>query len=124
MEKPQFISVLHRKLKPGETYDNFYQAWLPSNLNGKDPTKESVEYFHGPVHVINAVNANDPDDIISIALIWETQEEIENDIERTKTTEEERHVRISKVSDKSEQTKFYHVMDLNFLGTKPYEDKD
>lgn len=114
---PKFISVLHRKLKPHCTYKDFYQAWLPPGLNGKDPTKEAVQYFKGPVQVINAVNVADPTDIISIGLIWATQEEIETDIQRTQSTEAQRGKNISKVTDKSQETKFYCVKDVNLLGT-------
>ncbi len=117
MKTPQFVPVLYRKLKPGCTYDDFYQAWLPPGLNGKDPTKEAVEYFNGPVQVINAVNAADPTDIISIGLVWATAEEAEKEIERLKATETERSKRVSRVADKSQDPKFYIVKDVNLLGT-------
>lgn len=117
MKKPQFISVLHRKLKTHCTYEDFRQAWLPDPLNEKDPTKEAVEYFKGPVQVINAINASDPTDIISIGLIWGTLEEIEEDINRTKDSEEKRRLRIANVADKSQDTKFYVIKDVNLLGT-------
>src|SRR5579872_4887757 len=112
MKSPQFIGVLHRKLKPNCTYEDFYQAWLPPGLNGKDPTKEAVSYFKGPVQVINAVNGADPSDVISIGLVWAKQEEVLEEIERTKDTEEQRHEKIIKVADESQETKFYYVKDI------------
>lgn len=117
MNTPQFLPVLYRKLKPGQTYHDFYQAWLPPVLNGKDPTKEPVEYFKVPVQVINAVNAADPTDIISIGLIWATNEEAQTEIERTKLTEEERSEKISKMADTTQSSKFYIIKDVNLLGT-------
>ena len=117
MKIPQFVPVLHRKLKPGCTYEDFYQAWLPPGLNGKDPTKEAVGYFNGPVQVINAVNATDSTDIISIGLVWVTAEEAGKEIQRTKNTEAERSEKVSKVADKSQDAKFYIVKDVNLLGT-------
>ena len=124
MKKPQFISVLHRKLKPGDTYEDFYQAWLPPSLKGKDATQEAVGYFKVPVQVINAVNTNDSTDIISIGLIWATTEEIADDIERSKSTETLRSKKISKVADKSQETKFYQIKDVNLLGTPLPDDRE
>lgn len=118
MKNPKFVSVLHRKLKPDCSYEDFYQAWLPPGLDGNDPTKKAVEYFKGPVQVINAVNAMDETDVISIGLVWATKEEIENDVARTKQTEAIRAEKISKVADKSQETKFYIIKDINFLGTQ------
>jgi hypothetical protein len=117
MKMPQFVPVLHRKLKSGCTYEDFYQAWLPLGLNGKDPRKEAVGYFNCPVQVINAVNAADPTEIISIGLIWSTAEEAEKEIERTQDTEAERSEKVSKIVDKSQDAKFYIVKDVNLLGT-------
>lgn len=123
MSNPKFVSILHRKLKPNCDYNDFYQAWLPPGLNKKDPTKEAVEYFKAPVQVINAVNVADLTDIISIGLVWATQEEIEADIERTKMIEAQRHEQICKIADKSQETKFYLVKDVNLLGTSFCEKK-
>jgi hypothetical protein len=116
MKAPQFVAVLHRKLKPDCAYEDFYQAWLPPGLNGKDPIQEAVGYFKSPIQVINAVNAMDPTDIISIGLVWATQAEVESDIQRTKNTEAERGEKISKVADKGQDPKFYIIKDVNLLG--------
>lgn len=117
MKVPKFVAVLHRKLKPGKVYEDFYQAWLPPGLEGKDPTEEAVEYYKGPVEVINAVNTKDPTDIISIGIIWSNYVEVEEDIERVKDSEQMRGEKISKVADSSQENKFYEVMDNNLLGT-------
>lgn len=117
MKNPNFISVLQRKLKANYIYEDFYQAWLPPILNDKDPTKEAVGYFKEPVQVINAVNANDPTDVISIGIVWGSTEQIQGDIERTQETEAQRREKISQVADKSQETKFYYVKDINLLGT-------
>jgi hypothetical protein len=86
MSAPQFIAVLHRKLKPHCTYEDFYQAWLPPGLNGKDPTKEAVEYFKGTVQVINAVNSEDPTEIISIGILWGNPAEVGEEGKRARST--------------------------------------
>ena len=116
MNTPQFIAVLQRKLKPNCTYEDFYQAWLPPGLDGRDPTKEAVEYFQGPVQVINAVNTEDPTDIISIGIVWANSTEIKEESERVKKTEKMRGEKITKVADKIEPNKLYAVKDVNLLG--------
>jgi len=118
MNKPQFIAVLHRKLKPNCTYKDFYEAWLPPGLHGKDPKKEAVNYFAGPVQVINAVNINDATDIISIGIIWASSAEIDEDVQRTAPTEAIRGEKILKVADQGKENKFYVVKDVNLLGTR------
>lgn len=117
MKVPTFMSVISRKLKENCTYDDFYQAWLPLDLNGKNPKQEAVGYYHGPVQIINAVNANDPNDILTVCLIWGSQEEIMKDVERTKATDDQRHKSQIRVVDKGQDTKFYCVKDVNLLGT-------
>ncbi len=117
MNAPQFIGILHRKLKPQCTYEDFYQAWLPPSLNGKDPKKEAVEYFKAPVQVINAVNTEDPTDIISIGIVWANPSEVENESKRVENTEKIRGENISRVADKSQSNKLYVVKDVNLLGT-------
>lgn len=116
MNKPQFISVLHRRLKDEYSYRDFYQAWLPPNVVDKDPTQEAVEYFKLPMQVINAVSSKDPTNIISICLIWGTEKELEDEILRTKSTDAERSERISQVANKNQETEFYIIKDINFLG--------
>lgn len=117
MKVPQFVAVLHRKLKADKSYDDFYEAWLPPGLKGKDPRKEAVGYFPGPMQVINAVNSEDPTDIISIGLIWGTGEQMQAALERNKSAEASRSIEVSKVADKSQPNKIYIVQDVNQLGT-------
>ena len=117
MNNPQFISILNRKLKPAFTYSDFYQAWLPSVSNSKNPQKKALGYYKMPVKVINAVNVNDPTDIISIGIIWGTNEIINQDIQRTKESDSLRGDQISLVADKGQEPKFYMVKDVNLLGT-------
>lgn len=116
MKNPNFVSVLYRKLKPNHTYEDFYRAWLPPGLAGKNPQKEPVSYFDSPVQVINAVNVNDPTDIISIGIVWGTPEEIEANMKKTENTEAQRREKVSQVADKGQETKFYYVKDVNLLG--------
>jgi uncharacterized protein YciI len=112
---PKSLAVLHRKFKDGKTYDDFRQAWLPPVDNPLD--KESLaNYFHLPVKVISAVNAFDPTDIISIALIWADSETIQAESHRAAATEAIRRERVAEVSDKTLDPKMYTIMDIDVLG--------
>ena len=71
--KPAVISVLFRKLKPGKTFKDFHQAWLPAP-NFCDPVNKAgtgfMQAFPVPTRVINAQEMEDPSLIVSVGLTW------------------------------------------------------
>lgn len=75
---PNVAVVLTRSLKDGVTFEEFYAAWKPP-ITGR-PIKDKMHvysYYDKPVGVINAQNKQNPKEIISIALIQGTEEDVE-----------------------------------------------
>ena len=110
---PPVIAVLHRKLKPGSTFDDFYKAWLPTLEEGQD--LEHYEPF--PAYVMNAIDKDNPSDIISIGFAWKDLESFESYFPAQLTTENQRHENIEKVAHKTEPTKIYIVKRVTKLGS-------
>lgn len=115
-DRPKAMAVLFRHLRLGQDYDAFYQAWLPPHLNDKDPRLEAVGYYDIPVQAINAVNVNDPQEIISIGLVWATPEEVYQSMNKYAQTDAARGEQIDKVCERETQVKFYRIQDVNELG--------
>lgn len=103
------MAVLFRKLKPGQSYESFRQAWLP-------PVSDPSQYFCMPVLTINACLFDDPSEIISIGLIWTSPEEAIKKYSQYEKTEEIRHEKIEKVTDQSAETRFCKIIDVDVLG--------
>lgn len=98
-DKPQSMAVLFRKLKPGQSYESFRQAWLP-------PVSDPNQYFGMSVLTINACLVDEPSEIISIGLIWTSPEEAIKKYSQYEKTEEIRREKIEKVTDQSAETLF------------------
>lgn len=109
INKPRTMSVLFRKLKDGKSYHDFRKAWLP-------PVENINQYFHAPTLVINACNIKNPNEIISLALIWEDIQEAIQNYERYQETEALRHQRIEQVTDQSAETRVCQIVDIDVLG--------
>ena len=110
---PQVFGVLFRKLHPGKTYVDFYEAWLP-------PLKEGQEldhYFPAPTYVLAGENISDPSDIITIGLMWTDESKIEDLLAETKETEQLRHDKINAVAEKTQPTLIYRFKDVTKLGS-------
>lgn len=115
------ISLLRRKLKPGFSYKDFYNAWLPpipaSQITHTDQGIQA-SYFPFPVRIINGFNAENSNEIISIGLMAATEsdiQELQYDKELLKT-EAMRHDQIKKISRKVGSTLFFSCNDDNNLG--------
>lgn len=84
---PIAISVLYRQLREGRTFDDFYNAWLPPQNSMKPFAvggKTYHQFFETPVRVLNAVNMTDPNEVISIGLVWcENEEELQSGLKQT-----------------------------------------
>lgn len=110
---PPLIAVLHRKLRPDSTFDDFYKAWLPPLKEGQD--LEHYEPF--PAYVMNAVNKDDSSDIITIGYAWKDLESFESYFPAQATTENQRHENIEKVAHKTEPSRIYIVKSVTKLGS-------
>ena len=70
---PDMISVLYRVLDSEKTFNDFHKAWLPPKQYSNPIEKGGQVYqqnFPAPTRVINAVNINNPKEVLSIGLTW------------------------------------------------------
>lgn len=127
-KEPFLLSCLQGTLGKDQTFDDFYQSWLPP-VNSCDPIETCnetfIQEFKSPVRVLNAVNVQDPTDIMTIALIWaDTDEEQQNVIKELSGTvegsdkiNEERHDNIKTSVSNRELIGIYLVEKDDNLGT-------
>ena len=76
------------------------------------------QHFEIPVRVINAINMKDPSDVISVGLVWCTEEEFKMGIKKADENQSnaKRGENISEVADK-ESVEIYMVKADTNLGT-------
>jgi hypothetical protein len=80
------IAVLVRRLKEGVSYEEFREAWAPEQGFGRD------------VRVLNAVNVEDPRELVSVGLVpGATKEELPAVLESVRESEAKRHAQIDDV---------------------------
>lgn len=120
-KQPVAVSILHRRLHNGKTFDDFFKAWMPPQDSMRPFTVGNTTYyqhFEIPVRVINAINVADANDIISIGLVWCTEEEFKAGIKKTEESQAnaKRGDSISEVADKESVTIYMVKADTN-LGT-------
>lgn len=120
-QMPHSLSVLYRKLHDGKTYDDFHEAWLPPKslchpheLGGRTYHR----YFPGHIRVVNAINLNDPSEVISIGLHWMQDSEAEQIMTEAMALEKkaQRGERIKQVADQVGEAGFYKVVGDDNLG--------
>lgn len=77
---PVSLGVLYRELHDGKEFQDFYDAWMPP-AGETDPFTVSNttyhNYFKCPTRVINAINLENPKEIISIGMMWCSKQEFE-----------------------------------------------
>lgn len=76
-KKPLAISVLRRELWTGQSFSDFYQAWLPAQNTCRPVDKGEQtfqQHFPVPVRVINATNISRNQEILSVSLVWAESE--------------------------------------------------
>lgn len=120
-QTPVAVSILHRRLHEGKTFEDFYNSWMPPKYAMKPFSVGNTTYyqhFEIPVRVINAINMNDSNDVISVGLVWCTEEEFKMGIKKTEESQAnaERGENISQVADK-ESVEIYMVKADTNLGT-------
>lgn len=78
--KPVLASVLNRRLREGECFADFYREWLPPK-EACDPVEVGgqryQQLFPGSVRVINGLNINDEQDVLSVGITWASSPEEE-----------------------------------------------
>jgi hypothetical protein len=93
-------AVLVRRLEDGVTYEQFREAWAPEEGFGRE------------VRVLNAVNVDDPSEIVSIGLMPDvTREELPALLERVAASEARRHERIDDVLEEFVFRGIFEVVD-------------
>ena len=117
---PVAVSVLHRRLHQGKTFEDFFNAWMPPKETMRPFSVGDTIYhqhFEIPVRVINAINMKNPSDVISIGLVWCTEEEFKMGMKKAESNQEnvERGENISKVAEK-ESVEIYRVKADTNLG--------
>jgi hypothetical protein len=71
--QPFMLSVLRGRIKDGQSFDDFYQSWLPTEEMSSQTTRDGQtfqQHFPIPVRVFNASNIEDSEDIITVSLSW------------------------------------------------------
>jgi len=118
---PNSVSVLFRKLHDGKQFEGFRKAWFPPEVQC-NPTEAGGEtfqqFFDAPIRVINAVNIQDPSDVVSIGLHWFPDEDLMAAMQDPNFQQrgQARGERIAKVADKV-QAEVYFVKSDDNLGT-------
>lgn len=118
---PVAVSVLHRHLHDGKSFEDFFNAWMPPQDSMRPFTVGDTTYyqhFEIPVRVINATSMKNPNDIISIGLVWCTEEEFKVGIKKAEENKSnsERGENISEVADRESVEIYMAKADTN-LGT-------
>lgn len=118
--KPHSVSVLFRKLHEGKTFEDFIEAWRPPAEYCHPNEVGGVLYqnfFPAPLRVINAINRENPQEIVSVSLNWLPEEKAESIIEASINCAAnfERRDRIAEVADKT-GTGIYVVQSDDNLG--------
>ena len=125
--KPIMFSLLRRELRDGQSFDDFYQSWFPTvNMCNKVELGGQIfqQHFPIPVRVLNAVNIQNSQEIMSVGMTWvrtaEEEKGLWEHIENTRLGKnkdnELRHDQINKVAE-GELLGLFRVETDDNLGT-------
>jgi hypothetical protein len=89
------VSVFRRRLKEGKTFEDFKAVW------------EAEKGFGVPTRVFNAVNLEDPREVLSIGFVGVEPDDLAASIERVSDQEKVRHDRIAAVIESTEPKAMY-----------------
>ena len=70
---PAVISVLYRELDDKKTFDDFHRAWFPPKEYLHKIKQDGEIYqqlFPAPTRVYNAVNMENPKEVLSVGFTW------------------------------------------------------
>ncbi len=117
-QDPNVVVILNRTLKPGQTFEDFYEAWKPPvECVSSEGHRHRYHYFSWPSRVINMQDAANPNEILSLGLLYcESEEHFHAEMKRLATTEQIRHDKIAKVADKTGKNRQYFVLSDDILG--------
>ena len=101
------VSVFVRRLKERRTFEEFLQEW------------EADVGFGVPTRVFNAVNLNDPREVISIGFVAVSPAELAQGLAAAQQSERLRHDRIDTVISSTELRAMYHVQAEHDFTTNP-----
>lgn len=75
---PMVISVLYRELHEGKTFEDFRNSWFPPKEYCHE-IKQGGEIFQqvfpAPTRVYNAINTENPNEVLSVGFTWIDSEE-------------------------------------------------
>lgn len=108
---PVSLSILYRELHDEKEFQDFHDAWMPPVENTKPFNIGDTTYHHyAPfkTRVINAINVENPKEIISVCLTWCSEQELEQAIKELTPSKanSQRHDSIATVAEKI-SSKFY-----------------
>ena len=118
---PVAVGVLRRQLHDDKEFNDFYEQWMPAESH-TNPVEVDGKTYHQylpvPVRVINAINLNDPKDIISIGLSWCDEGDFKAFLAKAEeeSSNLERRDSIAEVAEKRSSEIFMTSADTN-LGT-------
>ncbi len=121
---PMVISILYRELHGGKTFDDFHQAWFPPKEYCHEIKKgEEIfqQVFPAPTRVYNAVNMQNPNEILSVGFTWiDSEEQGKQMMSYSKTAgkdklNQDRHENIDTVARKV-SSKMYELKSSDNLG--------
>lgn len=121
---PTMISVLYRQLHDGKTFDDFYNAWFPPKEYCNEIKKGGEIFqagFPAPTRVYNAVNLENPNEILSVGFTWidsETQEKQMMDYMQQMGQDKINKIRHDNISHVAEKisSKMYELKTSDNLG--------
>ncbi len=77
---PNALYVLFRQLHKDKNFEDFHEAWFPPEEHLKPIEQygqKFEQFFPAPTRIINAVNSENPEEVISIGLHWVTEAQLE-----------------------------------------------
>ena len=94
------LAVMVRRLKEGVSYEQFKDAWTPEHGFGRE------------VRVLNAVNVDDPRELVSVGLMpGATKEKLPAFLSQVAASEASRHAKMETVIDGFVLRGIYEVVD-------------
>lgn len=115
--KPQSMVVLRRKLKPGKTYQDFHNAWLPP-VDARDSLsgEKQYDYFDGPVRVINGIDSKEPNCFSTVLLSTASMDVLGTEYAKYAKTEAKRHEALKNIVEHVDKAYMCGVKDSNYFG--------
>lgn len=122
-QKPVMVSVLRRTLHDDQSFDDFYREWFPPK-KWCNPVEEGGQVFQqsfdGCVRVVNAINADNPKEVLSVGIVWVSNDEEEQAMWRFMEAAKRNEIEMGRVRGE----RIAKVADGEFLGAFKVEKDD